>query len=388
MSIRTIALTIRPDVTQAAALLRLQGQFNAACNAIAAVAWEQQQFDVYKLQRLVYGDIRVRFGLLAQHTIRAIKVVADSYRADKTNAHMFRADAAVVLDTPRLYRLRASLASIATLDGRIWVPLAIGGKQREQLAAAVKLREADLIHDEKGRWRLVVSAEYPDPPLTEPTDVLAIDMGIVNIAADSDGTVYSGATLIGLRIRHRRLRTRLQKRRTASARKLRRKRNRHESRFARNTNHVISKQIVATAQRTSRATQRTSRAIAIEELGGIRERVTARRSQRATLHSWSFGQLRSFLEYKARASGVRLVAVDPRNSSRTCPACGFVSKANRPSQSLFLCQSCAFSGVADLVAATVLRDRGRAAVMPPYIPTSGVSNAERDKPWGCSPGGS
>jgi putative transposase len=381
MSIRTIALTIRPNVTQAVALLRLQRQFNAACNAIAAVAWDQQQFDAYKLQRLVYGDVRTRFGLMAQHTIRAIKVVADSYRADKTHQHTIRPDAAVVLDTPRLYRLRASLASIATLDGRIWMPLAIGGKQREQLAAAIKLREADLIHDDKGRWRLLVSAEYSDPPMTEPTDVLAIDMGIVNIAADSDGTVYSGAMLIGLRIRHRRLRTRLQKRRTASARKLRRKRNRHESRFARNTNHMISKQIVATAQRTSRA-------IAVEELGGIRERVTARRSQRATLHSWSFAQLRSFLEYKARASGVRLVAVDPRNSSRTCPACGFVSKANRPSQSLFLCGMCNFSGFADTVAATILRDRDRAAVMLPDIPPSGVSNAERDKPWGFSPGGS
>jgi hypothetical protein len=60
-----------------------------------------------------------------------------------------------------------------------------------------------LIHDDQGRWRLVVSAEYADPPLAEPTDVLGVDLGIVNIAADSDGTVYSGATLIGLRIRHR-----------------------------------------------------------------------------------------------------------------------------------------------------------------------------------------
>jgi putative transposase len=381
MSTRTIALTLRPDAAQATALERLTCQFNAACSSIAGVAWEHREFNAYRLQRLVYGDVRTRFGLLAQHTIRAIKVVADSYKADKTHRHEFRATAAVVLDTPRLYRLRSSLASIATLDGRLWVPLAIGGKQREQLARAVKLAEADLIRDEKGRWRLLVCAEYVDPPLAEPTDVLGVDLGIVNIAADSDGTVYSGAKLIGLRIRHRRLRKRLQKRQTASARKLLRKRNRKESRFGRDVNHVISKQIVATAQRTGRA-------IAIEELGGIRERVTARKPRRAALHSWSFAQLRSFLEYKARAAGVVLAAVDPRNSSRTCPMCGSVSKANRPAQSLFLCQSCAFSGVADLVAATVLRERGRAVVMLPNIPTSGVSNAHRDKPWGFSPGGS
>ena len=66
-------------------------------------------------------------------------------------------------------------------------------------------------------------------------------------------------------------------------------------------------------------------------------------------------------------AGVPVVDVDPRNSSRTCPVCGSVSKANRPSQSLFLCQSCGFSGLADVVAATVLRQRGRAAVMLPHI---------------------
>jgi putative transposase len=373
MSTRTIALTLRPDAVQTAALERLMHQFNAACTYMSGVAWEAQEFNPYRLQRLVYAGVRTQFGLLAQHTIRALKVVADSYKADTSQQHSFRADGAVVLDTPRLYRLRSSLASIATLDGRISVPLAIGGKQREQLAAASKLAEADLIHDEKGRWRLMVSAEYADPPLTDPKDVLGVDMGIVNIAADSDGTIYSGAMLIGLHIRHRRLRKRLQKRQTASARKLRRKRNRHESRFARDVNHCISKQIVATAQRTERA-------IAIEELGGIRERVTARKPQRATLSSWSFFQLRSFLAYKATAAGVRLVAVDPRNTSRTCPACGHCGKANRPSQSRFLCQSCGFSGLADLVAAANIRARGRAEVMLPDIPFSGVLNAGGTSP--------
>jgi IS605 OrfB family transposase len=361
MSVRTIALTLRPAAAAEAALLRLQGQWAAACVYISAVAWERREWNKVRLQRLVYGEVRSRFGLLAQHTIRAIAVVADSYKADRSRVHTFRPGAAVVLDTPRLYRLRSTLASIATLDGRIEVPLAIGGKQREQLAAATKLAEADLIRDEKGRWRLLVCVHYPDPPGAPPTDVLGVDLGIVNIATDSDGTVYSGAALVGRRFRNRRLRRKLSMRHTASARKLRRKRRRKESRFARDTNHMISKRIVAEAQRTSRA-------IAVEDLGGIRGRVTARRPQRATLHSWAFDQLRQFIQYKAQIAGVLVVAVDPRNSSRTCPACGSVSKANRPSQSSFLCCSCGFAGLADAVAATILRDRGRAAVMLPHIP--------------------
>jgi IS605 OrfB family transposase len=165
--------------------------------------------------------------------------------------------------------------------------------------------------------------------------------------------------LRGLRHRHRRLRRRLQAKGTRSARRLLKVRRRREARFARNTNHAISKRIMAEAQRTSRA-------IALEDLGGIRGRVTARRPQRATLHAWAFDQLRQFIQYKAQMAGVLVVAVDPRNSSRTCPACGSVAKANRQSQSSFLCCSCGFAGLADAVAATILRERGRAVVMRPY----------------------
>jgi IS605 OrfB family transposase len=373
MGTRTIALTLRPSAEQAAMLERLQQQFNAACNCISREAWAAKEFRQFPLHHLTYATVRKEFGLLAQHAVRAIAVVADSYKADKSHQHNFCISAAVVLDTPRLYRLRATLASIATLAGRIEVPLAIGGKQREQLATATKLAEADLILDEKGRWRLLVTAHYSDPSLAEPADVLGIDMGIVNIAADSDGTVYSGAHLSALRHRHRRLRRRLHLRHTASARKLRCKRSRKEARFAKDVNHCISKRIVAVAERTGRA-------IALEDLGGIRERVTARRSQRATLHSWSFAQLREFIAYKAAMHGVQVVLVDPRNSSRTCPVCGCVDKRNRLTQACFSCVSCGFSGLADSIAAAVLRQRGRAVVNLPYILCSGVSNAGGTSP--------
>jgi IS605 OrfB family transposase len=105
-------------------------------------------------------------------------------------------------------------------------------------------------------------------------------------------------------------------------------------------NHRISKQLVAKAKDTGRG-------IALEELGGIRDRVTVRKSQRATLYSWSFAQQRAFIEYKARLVGVAVVVVDPRNiiplwgTSRTCPSCGCVDK-NRPSQSRFSCVTCGF----------------------------------------------
>ena len=126
----------------------------------------------------------------------------------------------------------------------------------------------------------------------------------------------------------------------------------------RDTNHCISKKLVAKAKDTNRA-------IALEDLRGIRQRVTVRRSQRATLHSWAFFQLRSFVTYKAKGAGVPVFLVDPRNTSRTCPACGHVDKANRLSQSKFSCVVCGFAGLADQIAA--INIGRRAAVNPPIV---------------------
>ena len=145
-----------------------------------------------------------------------------------------------------------------------------------------------------------------------------------------------------------------------AAKRLLKKLSGKEARFARPVNHTISKQVVQTAQDTQRD-------IALEDLGGIRVRVTVRRSQRASLHSWSFYQLRAFLEYKSKLAGVKLMAVDPRNTSRTCPACGCVAKQNRPNQSTFKCVICGFSGLADQIASENIR---RLAVNRAYLSAS------------------
>lgn len=205
-----------------------------------------------------------------------------------------------------------------------------------------------------------------EPEAIDILGVLGCDLGIVNILSDSDGNTYSGGQVNGLRHRHRRLRQHLQAKGTRSARKLLKKRSRKESRFAKTVNHTISKRVVETAQGTHRA-------IALEELGGIRDRVTVRRSQRATLHNWSFYQLRTFIEYKARRAGIPVIPVDPRNTSRTCPACGCIDKRNRPTQRLFSCISCGFSGPADIIAAGNIARR--AAVNLPNVSTMPVALA-------------
>jgi putative transposase len=208
-----------------------------------------------------------------------------------------------------------------------------------------------LIHRD-GKCFLYATIEVPEAPLDEPANgFVGVDMGIVNIATTSTGKKASGARLNSYRKRQARLRQRLQAKKTTSARRLLKKRRRKEARFAADVNHQISKRIVAEAERTGCG-------IAVEELTGIRDRVRLRKPQRATLHSWAFAQLGSFLAYKAKQAGVTFVQVDPAYTSQTCSACGWVDRHNRRSQSEFECGRCGFVGHADHNAAINIAARG------------------------------
>jgi len=162
----------------------------------------------------------------------------------------------------------------------------------------------------------------------------------------------------------------LQAKKTSSARRLLKKRRRVETGFAADINHQISKCTVAEAERTGYG-------IAVEQLTGIRDRVRPRKPQRATLHSWAFAQLGSFLAYKAKQAGVALVEVDHAYTSQTCSACGWVDKHNRRTQAVFECGRCRFVGHADHNAAINISARGVerwGEVMRPYAaPTLAAS---------------
>jgi putative transposase len=73
-------------------------------------------------------------------------------------------------------------------------------------------------------------------------------------------------------------------------------------------------------------------------------------------------EAQSKLEYKQAWRGGMVVAVDPRNTSRTCPACGHVDKDNRPTQSRFECVACGHTAHADVNAACNILAAGHAVM--------------------------
>lgn len=328
---------------------------NAACNYISQVAWDTQTFGQYKLQKLLYREAREKFKLTAQVAIHCIIKVVNAYKLDREVRRTFRDHGAITYDDRILrWRTEKSFVSIWTIHGRRDIPFVCGKRQWELLKT--RQGESDLIYL-NDQWYLLATCEVESPTPIDIEGVLGIDLGVTNIATDSDGEIHSGKAIKNVRHRHRRLRQKLQKKRTHGARRRLKKLSGKERRFARHVNHVLSKGIVVKAMRTKRA-------IALEDLTHIRTRTRARRPQRATLHSWAFAQLRGFFEYKAYLAGVPVHFVDPRNTSRTCPACGHCAKENRKTQALFLCTSCGFAGPADVIAAGNIA--GRASVSRPY----------------------
>jgi IS605 OrfB family transposase len=354
----TAKVQLRPTEEQDQLLRETLVQTNRACNYVSERAWQSKTFGKFRLQKLVYRNTREKFDLSAQVVVRLIAKVSDAYKLDRKTKRKFKDTGAIAYDNRILnYRLKDSAASIWCVGGRQVVPFVCGERQRELLAYQKGESDLALI---QGQWYLFAACEIEEPSPKDVDDVLGVDLGIVNIATDSDGKVYSSKELNSLRARHRKFRSKLQSIGTQSAKRLLEKRSKKESNFATNTNHVISKHIVEMAKDTGRA-------IALEDLSGIRDRTTVvRKAQRATMSSWSFYQLRNFIEYKAHRIGVPVILVDPRNTSCTCPACGCIDKANRKSQSQFSCTSCGFSGLADVIAAVNISRQGR--VMLPYIP--------------------
>lgn len=353
----TVAVKLTPTPEQARTLLRTLQCANDAANMVSEWVWQNRTFGQYAIHNSLYYRLRDEFGLSAQLVVRVIAKVADAYKLDKKRKRTFRRHGSIAYDSRILNWYQAkSEVTMNTLDGRI--RLSYLSDERARRLLQNQQGETDLLYKD-GQFYLATAVNAPEPPTEgDPDGWLGVDLGIVNIAVDSVGNVYSGSTVKNVRYRNRRLRAKLQSKGTRAAKRLLRKRRAKEARFARYTNHVISKSIVQTAKAQGQG-------IAVENLGGIRDRVTVRHGQRSTLHSWSFFQLRNFIEYKAGLAGVPVVAVDPRNTSRTCPLCGCIDKANRISQSKFLCTSCGYAASADVNAARNISSRA-AHVSQPY----------------------
>jgi putative transposase len=339
----TAAIHLLPMPEQADALRRTLEMANAACDYISQVAWQSKTFRQFAIHKLTYQAVRETFHLAAQLAVRCIAKVADAYKLDRNSLRTFQPHGAVPYDDRILsYNLKGSEVSIWTLDGRQAISFVCGERQRELLERQRGETDLALV---RGKWYLFVSCEVETPEPLDVEDILGVDLGIVNLATDSDGETFSGEHIERRRQWYQGRRQALQAIGTKSAKRRLRGLTGRQRRFQKDTNHHISKHLVAKAERTKRA-------LVLEDLKGIRQRARVKGpGQRARHSNWAFGQLRRFIGYKAQRAGVTVSFVDPAYTSQRCSACGHTERRNRKSRAEFCCVVCDHQLPADYNAA-------------------------------------
>ncbi len=351
-----------------ATLTATQRAFNEAATWIARVCWDEGITNTNTAHHRVYAETRLGYGLGAQLACCARAKAVEAIKAVKAKKHetcpIFGPRSSIRYDARTFRLMSLDRVSLNTLEGRVVCRLVLGARQHAMLVdRAWDVGGADLVW-RQGVYYLHVSQHREAPDTPEPDGgTLGVDLGITQLATDSDGQSFSGAQVKGVRARYHLRRQRLQKVGTKNAKHRLRTNAGREHRFQKDTNHCISKALVQKAVVSCKA-------LALEDLTGIRERITVRHEHRYERHSWAFFQLRQFLTYKAAWAGVPVHLVDPRNTSRTCSACGHCEKANRRSQSEFLCQRCGMNMNADHNAAINIGRAYWAAVNRPMAATS------------------
>jgi len=341
-------IKLHPSKEQEILLRSTLERCNEACNWLSEQAFGAKTIRQYDMQKAFYRELRARFELTAQVAIQCIKKVADGYKIDQKSMREFRKHSAQPYDD-RIFRvMTGDMISIWLLGGRQKIAFVCGDHQRKLLEH--RKGEVDLMLV-RGKWYIACVCDFDDPALLTPDGMLGVDFGIVNIATDSFGNEYSGAKIEAYRERAVKRRATLQRIGTRAAKRRLRKLSGIQQRFQKHENHCISKAIVSTAERSGLG-------IRLEDLTHIRSQVKARKEQRKRLHNWSFGQLRTFVQYKAKQAGIPCEIVDPRNTSRECAECGHIDKRNRKSQSEFRCVACGHSNNADHNAARNISGRG------------------------------
>jgi len=215
-----------------------------------------------------------------------------------------------------------------------------------------------------GKWFVSIQTEREIEPPIPQGGAVGIDLGITRFATLSDGSFLEPLNSF------KKMENKLRKTQRALSRK---------TKFSNNWKRTKAKiqrihSRIGNARRDylHKATTRISKnhaIVCVEDLkvrnlsksaaGSVDQpgkQVQAKSGLNKAILDQGWFEFRRQLAYKISWRGGHLIAAPPRNTSRTCPACGHVSADNRQTQARFACVECGYENHADMVGAiNVLR---------------------------------
>ena len=372
---KTAKLQIYVSDDEKSLLLASMRAYSDACNFISHYVYTTKDLSQVSVQKHTYNTIRTKYGLPSQMACNAVRTVIGSYKTNKTNGFDWLEckynTPQMTLSWNRDYSLNKDKFSVGTLHGRIKVNYAKAGMEPYFDKSVFHFGTAKVVY-KHGKFFLHISVNYDAEELkdTDVCHVVGIDRGIRFLASsyDSNGktTFFSGSHVKQKRAHYKALRKQLQQVGTPSSRRRLKAIGQRENRWMQDVNHCISKALVDSNPKGT--------LYVIEDLSGIRsatERV--RIKDRYISVSWSYYDLEQKMIYKAKEHGQKVIKVDPRYTSQTCPKCGHTEKANRNKKlHTFCCKNCGYTSNDDRIGAMNLYRMGIEYLVESQVSTSNL----------------
>ncbi len=266
--------------------------------------------------------------------------------------------------------------------GRVRLPK-LGWVRYRRSRAVVGTPKQLTISREGGHWFVSIQTEQEvAAPVHPANSAVGLDVGVVKFAALSTGDTF--APVNSLRKYEKKLareQRKLARKKVKSTRNWRKQKARiaklHEKiarirkDFLHKTSTVISKThaMIVLEDLSVRSMSRSARGT-VDAPG---RNVRAKAGLNKSILDQGWAEFRRELEYKQTWRGGIVVAVDPRNTSRTCPRCGHISSENRKTQAVFRCVRCGHAADADVNAACNILAAGHAVIACGEMAQSGRS---------------
>lgn len=376
---KTVKLRINITPEQTELFRQTTEQYRQACNFVSQYIFDNQ-FDLayLSLNRVLYAEIRSRFGLKSQMAQSSIKTVIAKYKTVKQqllqrpykykdekgnwkyitktlewlwkSVFFRRPKTDLVRDRDYSFVDKGQTLSINTLGGRVKCSF-FGEHFSAYLDGSYSLGTAKLV-ELNGLWYLhiPVTKTIEDFEKEKVRHVVGIDRGLrfLAVSYDEQGKTefVSGKKIATKRRKFQEVRRQLQSKGTKSAKRRLKAISGRENRWMSDVNHRISKTLV---QKYGKNTL-----FVLEDLTGIsfeETNLSRGAKQNYALRSWSFYQLEQFLSYKAHENKSEVLKVSAKYTSQRCPKCGTIHKENRDHRRhLYSCQ-CGYKSNDDRIGA-------------------------------------
>lgn len=363
-------------------MVESQEAFRQGCNFVSDYIFNNDfPLNATALNKVVYNDLRERFGLKSQMAQSCIRTVVARYKTVQTQLRKqrvwdgYKKDnhgkdvknyiskdltflwKPIVFNRPQLDLVRNrdysytkdNKMSLNTIHGRVIVkPIYDGFKQ--YFDGSWTLGTAKILKSGKHWFMYIAVTKTIDDITVKPKNVVGIDRGLRQIMTtyDQKGNTffYSGKQISHKRRNYARLRKELQSKNTKSAKRRLKQIGERESRWMNDVNHCLSKTLVEQYGKHT--------LFVLEDLTNVTfDTVNNRKKEnRYEHHSWSFYDLEQKLVYKALSNNSQVITVSAHYTSQRCPKCGFIDKDNRnKTKHEFCCKQCSYTSNDDRTAA-------------------------------------